>query len=114
MNGNQHNDWRREMNQVFKNANQHNNRLREMNQVFENVNQHTEQWRERNPVQEKTSQHTKRWREKMAQEGRKKTINDILDVMNQVFENTSRHNEWRQGRKQVVENVRYNNKQGGL
>ncbi len=50
----------------------------------------------------------------MAQEGRKKTIDDVLDVMNQVFKNTSWHNKWRQGRKQVVENVRYNNEQGGL
>jgi hypothetical protein len=60
------------------------------------------------------SQHTERWHKKMAQEGRKKTIDDVLDVMNQVFKNTSWHNKWRQGRKQVVENVRYNNEQGGL
>ncbi len=82
--------------------------------MFVNGNQHNDWWQERNQVFKKTSQHTKRWHEKMAQEGRKKTINDVLDVMNQVFKNTSRHNEWQQGRKQVFVNVIYNNKQGGL
>jgi hypothetical protein len=60
------------------------------------------------------NQDNEQWHEKMAQEGRKKTINNVLDVMNQVFENTSRHNERRQGRKQVFENARQDNEQGGL
>ncbi len=82
--------------------------------MFVNRNQHNDRWREWNQVFKKTSQHTEQWHKKIAQEGRKKTIDDVLDVMNQVFENTSRHNKRRQGRKQVVENVRYNNEQGGL
>ncbi len=47
----------------------------------------------------------------MAQEGRKKTTNDMLDVWNTVFENASQHNEQQhekmaqEGRKKTVNDV---------
>ena len=84
---------------------------------------------------ENASQHNEQQHEKMAQEGRKKTVNDVLDVWNPVFENASQHNEQQckkmaqEGRRktisdnldkmhQVFENMRQHNKlrreQGGL
>ncbi len=57
------------------------------------------------------SLHNEQRHEKMAQEGRKKTINDVLDVMKQVFEKTSRHNGQQQGRKQVFKKTSRHNKQ---
>ncbi len=60
------------------------------------------------------SLHNKQRHKKMAHEGRKKTINDVLDVMKHVFEKTSRHNERRQGRKRVFENARQDNEHGEL
>ncbi len=50
----------------------------------------------------------------MAQEGRKKTINDELDVMHLGCKNVRPYNEQQQGRKQVFENARQDDKQGGL
>jgi hypothetical protein len=39
------------------------------------------------------SQHNEQRHETMAQEGRKKTINDVLDVWNLVFVNGNQDNE---------------------
>ena len=85
-----------------------------MEPVFENVSQHNERWREWNPVFENASQHNEQRHEKMAQEGRKKTINDVVDVVNLGCDNVRPYNERQQGRKQVFENARQDNKQGGL
>ncbi len=89
----QHNERRRERNQVFENTSQHNEWRRERNQVFENTNQHNERRRERNQVFEITSQHNKRRRER-----------------NQVFDITSQHYEQRQERNLVFEKAREDNK----
>ena len=41
-------------------------------------------------------------------------MNAVLDKMNEVFENTSQHNEQPLERKQVFKNARQDNEQGGL
>jgi hypothetical protein len=82
--------------------------------VFENASQHIERWQERNQVFENASQHNEQQHERMAQEGRKKTMNAVLDEMNELFENTSQHNERPLERKQVFKNARQDNEQGGL
>jgi hypothetical protein len=50
----------------------------------------------------------------MAQEGRKKTINVVLDVVNMGCDNVRPYNERLLGRKQVSVNARQDNEQGGL
>ena len=99
---------------MFENVSQHIERWQERDQVFENASQHIERWRERNPVFENTSQHNEQRHEKMAQEGRKKTINDVVDVVNLGCDNVRPYGERQQGSKQVFENAREDNEQGGL
>jgi hypothetical protein len=60
------------------------------------------------------SQHNEQRHEKMAQEGRKKTINIVLDVVNMGCDNVRPYNERLLGRKQVSVNARQDNEQGGL
>jgi uncharacterized sporulation protein YeaH/YhbH (DUF444 family) len=89
-------------------------RWRERDQVFENASQHIERWRERNPVFENASQQNEQRHEKMAQEGRKKTISDVVDVVKWGCDNVRPFNERQLERKQVFENARQDNAQGGL
>ncbi len=63
---------------------------------------------------ENMSQHNELRHEKMAQEGRKKTINVVLDIVNLGCNNVRPYNEQQQGRKQVSENAREDSEQGGL
>jgi hypothetical protein len=65
-------------------------------------------------VFENASQHNEQQHEKMAQEGRKKTINDVVDVVNWGCDNVRPFNERLLERKQVFENARQDNEQGGL
>ena len=116
---------------MFENVSQHDERLRERNPVFENASQHNEQlhekmaqegrrsrhderWQERNPVLENASQHNEHRDETMTREGRKKTICDVLDVVKLRCDDVRPYNERQQGRKQVFENARDDNEQGGL
>ncbi len=63
---------------------------------------------------ENTSQHNEQQHERMAPEGRKKTIYDVLDVMHLGCDNVRTYNDQQQGMKQVFENARQDNEQGGL
>jgi hypothetical protein len=65
-------------------------------------------------VFENASQHNEQRHEKMSQEGRKKTINNVLDVVNLGCDNVRPYNKRQQGRKQVFENAIEDSEQGGL